>query len=84
MNIGPMTVTLPVQNLAIATAFYQSLGFEVLSDISCYDYAVLKNDTDVIGLFKGVQKQIPSTILAPWDPQIAPLNIVAVVPEFLN
>ncbi|NEQ49971.1 MAG: VOC family protein [Leptolyngbya sp. SIO3F4] len=54
MQLGTFSVSLAVQDLNLSKEFYQKLGFKVMGDYSDQGWAILANDTVVIGLFQGM------------------------------
>jgi predicted lactoylglutathione lyase len=44
MNIAPISISLPVQHIAMSMAFYETLGFGVVEGGHVKDYAVLYDD----------------------------------------
>lgn len=54
MNVAPISISLPVQHIAMSMAFYETLGFGVVEGGHVKDYAVLHNGEMTIGLYHGI------------------------------
>ena len=54
MNIGTNSISLPVQNIPMSLAFFETLGFDVLDGGRAKDYAVLHNGEMLVGLYHGI------------------------------
>lgn len=81
MELVTITISLPVQDIAMSAAFYRSLGFEILTVSPAQDYAVLASDDSVIGLYHGIITAPDAVIQSGWIPETAPLNILQEVPS---
>ena len=53
MKLGNFSVSLAVKDLAASRAFYEKLGFKMVSGDPAKNWVVLQNDTTKIGLFQG-------------------------------
>lgn len=84
MNIAPITISLPVQHIAMSAAFYETLGFEIVDGGHVKDYAVLHNGETVIGLYHGIHLLPTATLKTGWCAISEPLNVVAKVPALQN
>src|SRR5215218_7563441 len=54
MNLGNFSVSLAVKDIAASRAFYEKLGFEMVSGDQSKNWIVLQNDVTKIGLFQGM------------------------------
>src|SRR5215470_18066416 len=53
LKLGNFSVSLTVKDLAVSRAFYEKLGFRVVSG-NAKTWAVMQNETTKIGLFQGM------------------------------
>lgn len=84
MNVAPISISLPVQHIAMSMAFYETLGFGVVEGGHVKDYAVLYNGEMTIGLYHGIELPPLATIKSGWDPEVEPIDIIEKVPEPLS
>ena len=82
MNIAPISISLPVQHIAMSMAFYETLGFGVVEGGHVKDYAVLYNGEMTIGLYRGIELLPLATIKSGWDSEVEPIDIIEKVPDF--
>ena len=54
MDLGAMSVSLSVKDLAVSRAFYEKLGFAVTGGDASQGWLILVNGQKVIGLFQGM------------------------------
>ena len=54
MNLGTLSVSLAVKDLAASRDFYETLGFEAGGGDVEQNWLILKNGDHVIGLFQGM------------------------------
>lgn len=54
MNLGALSVSLSVKDLAVSRAFYEKLGFAVTGGDAAQGWLILVNEDKVIGLFQGL------------------------------
>lgn len=52
MNLGAFSVSLNVSDIEVSKAFYEKLGFTVLTGDVKHDYLIMKQGASVIGLFQ--------------------------------
>ncbi len=53
MELGAFSISLNVQDIQASQAFYGKLGFEVTGGDADQGWLILRNETCIIGLFKG-------------------------------
>src|SRR6266550_2135405 len=73
LPLGNFSVSLAVKDLAASMAFYQKLGFEVVSGKVEQRWIVLKNGPARIGLFQGMFQKNIMTFNPGWDANGKPL-----------
>lgn len=81
MKLGNFSVSLSVKDIAASRAFYEKLGFKVVSGDQAKNWLVLKNDDTPpvkIGLFQGMFPKNTLTFNPGWDSEKATL------PEFTD
>lgn len=66
MNLGNFSVSLTVKDLAKSRAFYETLGFTKFAGDGEH-YVIMRNDTAVVGLFKGMFDRNILTFNPGWD-----------------
>jgi catechol 2,3-dioxygenase-like lactoylglutathione lyase family enzyme len=76
MQLGNFSISLAVKDLAASRAFYEKLGFEMVSGDPSKNWIVLRNQTTKIGLFQGMFERNMLTFNPGWDSDKATL------PEF--
>ena len=67
MELGAFSVSLAVSDIRASRAFYEKLGFEVLSGDITQNWLILKNGDQVIGLFQGMFEKNTLTFNPGWD-----------------
>jgi catechol-2,3-dioxygenase len=53
LRLGKFSVSLAVKDIAASRAFYEKLGFHVVSGEQAQNWLVLENETSAVGLFRG-------------------------------
>jgi len=76
MRLGNFSVSLAVKDIAASRAFYEKLGFKVVSGDQSKNWIVLQNENARIGLFQGMFPRNMLTFNPGWDGNKATL------PEF--
>jgi lactoylglutathione lyase len=73
MDLGAMSVSLAVADLAASTAFYARLGFSpVMGDQTAW--TIMRNGDHTIGLFQGMFESNLLTFSPGWDAQAQPVG----------
>jgi len=67
MELGNFSVSLTVKDIAASRAFYEKLGFTVVSGDQSKNWLVLKNEGTKIGLFQGMFPKNTLTFNPGWD-----------------
>ena len=73
MKLGNFSVSLAVKDIAASRAFYEKLGFKVVSGDQSKNWLVLKNGETKIGLFQGMFDRNTLTFNPGWDSNAATL-----------
>ena len=73
MRLGNFSVSLVVKDIAASRAFYEKLGFVVVSGDQAKNWLVLKNEETKIGLFQGMFPRNTLTFNPGWDSSKATL-----------
>lgn len=73
MRLGNFSVSLAVKDLPASRAFYEKLGFTMVSGDPTKNWIVLQNDTTKIGLFQGMFPKNMLTFNPGWDSNKATL-----------
>ena len=73
MKLGNSSVSLAVKDIAASRAFYEKLGFKVVSGDQSKNWLVLKNGETKIGLFQGMFDRNTLTFNPGWDSNAATL-----------
>ena len=76
MKLGNFSVSLAVKDIAASRAFYEKLGFKMVSGDQSKNWIVLKNDDTPptkIGLFQGMFERNMLTFNPGWDSSKATL-----------
>jgi catechol 2,3-dioxygenase-like lactoylglutathione lyase family enzyme len=76
MRLGNFSVSLAVKDIAASRAFYEKLGFKMVSGDQSKNWVVLKNDDTPptkIGLFQGMFPRNTLTFNPGWDSSKATL-----------
>ena len=67
MKLGAFSISLSVKDLQKSKTFYEKLGFDVFAGELEKNYLILKNDTKLIGLFRGMFENNILTFNSGWD-----------------
>ncbi len=67
MQLGNFSLSLAVKDIAASRAFYEKLGFKVVSGDQSKNWLVLKNESTKIGLFQGMFPKNTLTFNPGWD-----------------
>src|SRR5262245_5273818 len=67
MRFGNFSVSLSVKDLAASRAFYEKLGFRMITGNPSKNWIILQNDSSTIGLFQGVFEKTSLTYNPGWD-----------------
>jgi catechol 2,3-dioxygenase-like lactoylglutathione lyase family enzyme len=81
MNLGAMSVSLAVKDIAASQAFYEKFGFRVFGGDASQNWLILKNGSHVIGLFQGMFEKNMLTFNPGWDQAAQPLGAFADIRE---
>ena len=74
MRLGNFSVSLAVKDLPASRAFYEKLGFKMVSGDPSKNWVVLQNDATTIGLFQGMFPKNMLTFNPGWDSNKAALS----------
>jgi catechol 2,3-dioxygenase-like lactoylglutathione lyase family enzyme len=72
MRLGNFSVSLAVKDLAASKAFYENLGFAMVTGDG-KNWAIMQNETSTIGLFQGMFDKNVLTYNPGWDRTCATL-----------
>jgi catechol 2,3-dioxygenase-like lactoylglutathione lyase family enzyme len=72
MRLGNFSVSLAVKDLAASKAFYEKLGFAMVTGDG-KNWAIMQNETSTIGLFQGMFDKNVLTYNPGWDRTCATL-----------
>lgn len=67
LPLGNFSVSLAVKDLAISRAFYEKLGFSVITGEVAENWLILQNGAATIGLFQGMFERNTLTFNPGWD-----------------
>jgi catechol 2,3-dioxygenase-like lactoylglutathione lyase family enzyme len=67
MRLGNFSVSLAVKDLAASRAFYEKLGFHMITGNPAQNWLILQNETSTIGLFQGMFQRNMLTFNPGWD-----------------
>ncbi|MEW7008831.1 MULTISPECIES: VOC family protein [unclassified Lentilitoribacter] len=67
MKLGNFSTSLVVKDIKISIKFYQNIGFDIFHDQSQQGWAIMKNQSCVIGLFQGMFEKNILTFNPGWD-----------------
>ena len=67
MQLGNFSISLAVKDIAASRAFYEKLGFKMVSGDQSKNWIVLQNETTKIGLFQGMFERNMLTFNPGWD-----------------
>lgn len=73
MQLGNFSVSLSVKDIAASRAFYEKLGFKMVSGDQSANWVVLQNEDTKIGLFQGMFERNMLTFNPGWDSHKATL-----------
>jgi catechol 2,3-dioxygenase-like lactoylglutathione lyase family enzyme len=73
MRLGNFSVSLAVKDIAASRAFYEKLGFTMVSGDQSKNWIVLQNESTKIGLFQGMFPKNMLTFNPGWDSSKATL-----------
>lgn len=74
MKLGAFSISLSVKDIHASLAFYTELGFESLGGNAEDNWAIIKNEDTVIGLFQGMFEGNLLTFNPGWDQLAQNLN----------
>jgi len=74
MRLGNFSVSLAVKDIAASRAFYEKLGFKMVSGDQAQNWVVLQNEDTKIGLFQGMFPRNMLTFNPGWDSNKATLT----------
>jgi|GEM_PF-296503 len=74
MKLGNFSVSLTVKDIAASRAFYEKLGFTVVSGDQSKNWVVMQNENTKIGLFQGMFPRNTLTFNPGWDSSKATLT----------
>jgi predicted enzyme related to lactoylglutathione lyase len=67
MKLGAFSISLAVKDLLISKTFYEALGCVVFAGDPEINYLIMKNESTVIGLFRGMFENNILTFNPGWD-----------------
>lgn len=67
MKLGAFSVSLSVKDLTASKTFYEKLGFSKMGGDADQGWLIMKNESKVIGLFKGMFEKNMLTFNPGWD-----------------
>ncbi|MGM0876574.1 MAG: VOC family protein [Bacillota bacterium] len=67
MKLGAFSVSLNVKDIHISKSFYENLGFQALGGDITQNWLIMKNESCVIGLFKGMFDKNILTFNPGWN-----------------
>ena len=73
LPLGNFSVSLAVKDLATSRAFYEKLGFSVITGEVAENWLILQNGAATIGLFQGMFERNTLTFNPGWDSSGNPL-----------
>ena len=73
MQLGNFSISLTVKDIAASRAFYEKLGFTMVSGDQSKHWIVLQNGTTKVGLFQGMFDRNMLTFNPGWDSNKATL-----------
>ena len=73
LPLGNFSVSLAVKDLATSRAFYEKLGFAVITGETAENWLILQNGAATIGLFQGMFERNTLTFNPGWDSSGNPL-----------
>jgi len=67
MELGNFSISLAVKDIEASRDFYEKFGFKVFAGNAAQHWLILKNRTQVIGLFQGMFPKNTLTFNPGWD-----------------
>ncbi len=67
MDLGALSISLDVKDLATSRAFYETLGFEAAGGDPAQNWLIMRNGLHVIGLFQGMLQGNAMTFNPGWN-----------------
>ena len=74
MELGALSISLAVKDIAASKAFYEKFGFKVFLGNASQHWLILKNGPHVIGLFQGMFEKNALTFNPGWDSNASKLD----------
>ena len=74
MELGNVSVSLAVANIAASKDFYEKFGFKVFGGDASQNWLIMKNGDHVIGLFQGMFEKNTLTFNPGWDSKASVLD----------
>lgn len=74
MDLGSISLSLAVKDLAASKDFYEKLGFVQAGGDAEQNWLILRNGDHVLGLFQGMFKENILTFNPGWDQQCSELE----------
>ena len=74
MKLGAFSISLSVKDLAKSVPFYEDLGFSRFGGADEHNYAIMKNEETLIGLFQGMFEGNMLTFNPGWDQSAGEVN----------
>lgn len=67
MELGVLSVSLAVKDIAKSKSFYENLGFQEFAGDASQNWLIMRNGDHVIGLFQGMFEKNILTFNPGWD-----------------
>tara|TARA_R100001369_G_scaffold47503_1_gene73957 strand:- start:508 stop:879 length:372 start_codon:yes stop_codon:yes gene_type:complete len=67
MKLGAFSISLAVKDIKASKAFYETLGFTAFGGDLEKNYLIMKNESSLVGLFKGMFENNILTFNPGWD-----------------
>lgn len=74
MQLGAFSISLSVKDLSKSIAFYEDLGFAHFGGNEEHGYVVMKNETTLVGLYRGMFERNILTFNPGWDQSASETN----------
>lgn len=74
MSLGAFSISLNVKDLTISRDFYSKLGFHEMGGNADHGYLIMKNGSNIVGLFAGFIKSNTLTFNPGWDQNAQPVE----------
>jgi catechol 2,3-dioxygenase-like lactoylglutathione lyase family enzyme len=84
MQLGSFSVSLTVKDLAASREFYGKLGFDTVAGDESQGWLILRNESAVIGLFRGMFETNILTFNPGWGQDGEPVESFTDVRELQN